>query len=150
METQQQNAQSRGLVYVVDDQEIFAEVVAAILRSEDFETRTFDSAEAAMEQIERSAKKPDVLLTDQVMPGMSGMELIIKCRTLVDGLKTILFSGQVRDDVLSKYAVKPDKFLGKPFQPAVLLDTIAELQSGTGFRVMPESVPPRNADSPPA
>jgi CheY-like chemotaxis protein len=125
----EQNHQSRGLVYVVDDQEIFAEVVAAILRSEDFETRTFDSAEAAMEQIERAPKKPDVLLTDQVMPGMSGMELIIKCRTMVDGLKTILFSGQVSDEVLGKYGVRPDKFLGKPFQPTVLLEAIAELRA---------------------
>lgn len=118
---------SRGLVFVVDDQEIFAEVVAAILRSEDFDTRTFESGEEAVQEVERGAK-PDVLLTDYVMPGMSGMELIIKCRTLVNGLKTVLFSGQVNDEVLGKYGVKPDRFLGKPFQPTVLLDLMSELR----------------------
>lgn len=112
---------------MVDDQEIFAEVVAAILRSEDFDTRTFESGEDAVEEVERGAK-PDILLTDYVMPGMSGMELIMKCRTLLDGLKTVLFSGQVNDEILSKYGVQPDRFIGKPFQPTVLLDLIAELR----------------------
>jgi len=129
VETQENKPPCRGLVYVVDDQEIFAEVVAAILRSEDYETRTFSNAEAALEQIERSPRKPDVLLTDQVMPGMSGMELIIKSRTLVGGLKTILFSGQVSQGVLGQYEVKPDRFLGKPFQPAVLLEAIEALSA---------------------
>ncbi|MGB0581627.1 MAG: response regulator [Limisphaerales bacterium] len=123
----QVNDRTRGLVFVVDDQEIFAEVVAAILRSEDFDTRTFESGEDAVEEVERGAK-PDILLTDYVMPGMSGMELIMKCRTLLDGLKTVLFSGQVNDEILSKYGVQPDRFIGKPFQPTVLLDLIAELR----------------------
>jgi len=122
------NDNSRGLVFVVDDQEIFAEVVAAILRSEDFETRTFESGEEAVEQVERGAK-PDILLTDYVMPGMSGMELIIKCRTLLNGLKTVLFSGQVDDAILSRYGVKPDRFIGKPFQPTMLLDLLEELRA---------------------
>lgn len=118
------------LVYIVDDQEIFAEVVAAILRSEDYETRTFQSGEEVVERLEYSKDHPAFLVTDYVMPGMSGMELIIKARTMVDGLKTVLFSGQVRDDIVDKYGVKPDRFIGKPFQPAVLLDTLSDVSAG--------------------
>ena len=118
------------LVYIVDDQEIFAEVVAAILRSEDYETRTFQSGEEVVERLEYSKDHPAFLVTDYVMPGMSGMELIIKARTMVDGLKTVLFSGQVRDDIVDKYGVKPDRFIGKPFQPAVLLNTLSDVSAG--------------------
>jgi CheY-like chemotaxis protein len=117
------------LVYVVDDEEIFAEVVAAILRSEDYQTRTFDNAEAAVVAIDSSDRKPDVLLTDYVMPGMNGMELIITARTKVEGLKTILFSGQVKEDILGSFAVQPDRFIGKPFQPKVLLEMIADVSA---------------------
>lgn len=123
------NEHQGKLVYVVDDQEIFAEVVAAILRSEDYDTRTFQSGEEVMERLRSSKDRPVVLLTDYVMPGMSGMELIIKARTMVDGLKTVLFSGQVKDDIVTKYGVKPDRFLGKPFQPALLLDTLSEMSA---------------------
>lgn len=69
-----QTPSSLGMVYVVDDQKIFADVVAAILRSENFETRTFASAEAAMEAIERASHKPDVLLTDQVRNSRGRLE----------------------------------------------------------------------------
>lgn len=125
-----QNDHREGkLVYVVDDQEIFAEVVAAILRSEDYVTRTFQSGEDVVERLESSKDQPAFLVTDYVMPGMSGMELIIKARTMVDGLKTVLFSGQVKDDIVDKYGVKPDRFIGKPFQPAVLLNTLSDVSS---------------------
>lgn len=123
------NEHQGKLVYVVDDQEIFAEVVAAILRSENYDTRTFQSGEEVMERLSSSKDRPVVLLTDYVMPGMSGMELIIKARTMVDGLKTVLFSGQVKDDIVTKYGVKPDRFLGKPFQPALLLDTLSDMST---------------------
>jgi len=125
----QNNDHQGKLVYVVDDQEIFAEVVAAILRSEDYDTRTFQSGEDVVERLSSSKDQPVVLLTDYVMPGMSGMELIIKARTMVDGLKTVLFSGQVKDDIVTKYGVKPDRFLGKPFQPAVLLETLSDMST---------------------
>jgi CheY-like chemotaxis protein len=70
-----------------------------------------------------------VLLTDYVMPGMNGMELIITARTKVEGLKTILFSGQVKEDILGSFAVQPDRFIGKPFQPKVLLEMIADVSA---------------------
>jgi CheY-like chemotaxis protein len=130
MSAQQDKGLGNGeLVYVVDDEEIFAEVVAAILRSEDYQTRTFDNAEAVVAAIDSADRKPDVLLTDFVMPGMNGMELIIVARTKVEGLKTILFSGQVRDEILGKFGVQPDRFIGKPFQPKVLLEMIAEVSA---------------------
>ncbi len=119
---------SGALVYVADDESIFAEVVAAILRSENFDTRTFDDAESVVTALESTRnKKPAVLLTDYLMPGLNGMELIIKARILAPGIKSVLFSGQVESEVLSKYAVKPDRFLGKPFQPSVLLDAIHQV-----------------------
>lgn len=124
----QRNARKPPLIYVVDDQEVFAEVVAAILRSENYDTATFDSGEAAVAALERSARKPDLVVTDYLMPGMNGMELIIKCRTMINGVRTVLFSGQVDDSVVEKYAVKPDRFVRKPFEPTLLLDTIAELR----------------------
>lgn len=116
------------LIYVVDDQEVFAEVVAAILRSEDYETATFDSGEAAVKALENSSRKPDLVLTDYLMPGMNGMELIIKCRTMIKDVRTVLFSGQVDAGVVERYGVKPDRFVRKPFEPTMLLDTIAELR----------------------
>jgi CheY-like chemotaxis protein len=124
----QGSPRGRLLIYVVDDQEIFAEVVAAILRSEDYDTETFDSAEVAVAALEREPRKPDFVITDYVMPGMSGMELIIKCRTLIEGVHTILFSGQVDNGVVEKYAVKPDRFVRKPFEPSELLDAISSLR----------------------
>jgi two-component system response regulator PilR (NtrC family) len=65
-----------GVVLVVDDENLLREDLALLLRREGYECATAPSAEEALEQIPQL--QPDVVITDIVMPGMSGVDLIDK------------------------------------------------------------------------
>ena len=64
------------VVMIVDDEDLLREDLALLLRREGYECLTASSAEAALEQIPHC--RPDIVVTDIVMPGMSGVELIGK------------------------------------------------------------------------
>ena len=79
-------------VLVVDDERLIAETVAAILNANGFEAVEAFNGEEALE----AARKlpPDIVLTDVLMPRMSGIELGIKIRQEFPATRIFLFSGQ--------------------------------------------------------
>jgi CheY-like chemotaxis protein len=115
------------LVYIVDDERMVAEVVEAVLKLHHYQTRLFLSPEQAWEALPEANPQPDVLVTDYVMDGMNGIELIQHCKRIVPHLKTILCSGTVDEHVLREFPIRPDAFLNKPFLPNALLRMIKEL-----------------------
>ncbi len=70
----------------------------------------------------------DVLITDQTMPGMSGIELIQEVRSLREGTPCVMLTAfsQFADDA-SAAAVGIDRLLRKPTDNKTLLRTVAEL-----------------------
>jgi len=106
-------------IFVVDDEPMIGEVVKAILELEGFQVEVFRDPTVALAALKKS-RQPDLLLSDFVMPSLNGMELIEQAKKVNPGLKTILFSGNFGNEIMRYYPVKPDQFLGKPFQPKVL------------------------------
>ena len=112
------------LIYVVDDESMIGEVVEVILKLKGFQPRFFTDPEAAYQSIVSEEPKPDLLLTDFLMSPINGMELIERCKRVQPELKTILYSGNVGDEILAYYSVKPDAFMSKPFLPKTLVTTV--------------------------
>jgi CheY-like chemotaxis protein len=107
---------------VVDDESTIADTLTEIF------TRSGYSAEAAYdgeEALEKALlKPPELLLTDVVLPGMSGIELAITMKRVFPDLKILLFSGQAAtSDLLASAARAGHSFelLNKPVHPADLL-----------------------------
>ena len=83
--------------------------------------------------IEASAQFPiDLLLTDVVMPGMSGPTLAAALKPKRPDMRVLLMSGYPGDDLTGE--LKPDeRFLRKPFTPYVLLEHVrAALDPSSG------------------
>ncbi len=118
------------LRYVVDDEPMVGDVVQAILKMGGYQSVYFQEPVLALEAIKRASPKPDLLLTDFQMPQMTGRELIQKSKEAHPGLKTILYSGNVQEDTVSFYAIRPDRFLRKPFTPNTLIEMINSVVSG--------------------
>jgi CheY-like chemotaxis protein len=117
----------RSLVFVVDDEWIIASTLAAILRHNGYESVYFTQPLAALEAARSEA--PILLISDVMMPEMSGVELAIHLRALSPECKIMLFSGQAATaDLLNAASKQGHEFVlfSKPVHPTELLKRIGE------------------------
>ncbi len=112
-------------IIVVDDEAVIAETVVEILNGEGFEAAAVSDGAAAIELAK--TLRPDVVLSDVIMPGLNGIETGIRIREIVPRCKIILFSGQAMTvDLLEKARQEGHRFdiLAKPIQPEKLVSVI--------------------------
>jgi CheY-like chemotaxis protein len=115
----------RPSVFIVDDEQVIARTLTVILQRSGFAARFFtDSLEAlAVARIEA----PDLILSDVMMPRLSGVELAIAIQRERPLCKIMLFSGRAQTlDLLSnaRESGYDFKLLAKPLHPADLLHLI--------------------------
>ena len=109
-------------VLVADDEQVIANTLAIILNQSGFEARAVYSGEGAVELLD--SFKPDMLISDVIMTGMTGIEAAITTRARLPRCKILLFSGQAATaDLLEKAREQGHEFeiLAKPVHPTDLL-----------------------------
>ena len=115
------------VVLIVDDEKVIADTLSIILTHAGFITMTaYDGATAL--RIANSVK-PALLISDVVMPGISGVELAIMLTQSMPDLKILLFSGQAATvDLLEEARQGGYNFnaLTKPVHPTDMLKRISE------------------------
>ena len=117
-------------VLVVDDDAVSADSLAVILNANGYHAKAVHSAEDAMEESVLLA--PDVLISDVIMTGMSGIDLAIHISNSVPTCKIILFSGQAQTaNLLAEAEERGYRFelLQKPVPPQVILHHLSEYVS---------------------
>ena len=113
---------SKRKVLVADDEQVIANTLAIILNQAGFEARAVYSGEKAIEALE--SFQPDMLISDVIMTGMTGIEAAIATRDKMPACKILLFSGQAATaDLLEKARQDGHEFeiLAKPVHPTDLL-----------------------------
>lgn len=109
-------------VLVADDEQVIANTLAIILNQAGFEARAVYSGEKAVEALDTF--EPDMLITDVIMTGMTGIEAAIATQAKLPNCKILLFSGQAATaDLLEKARQGGHEFeiLAKPVHPQDLL-----------------------------
>lgn len=117
----------RPVVLIVDDERVIADTLSIILKKNGFATLTVYDGKAALELAK--SELPDLLISDVVMPGMSGIELAISLSQNVPECKILLFSGQAATvDLLAKARTMGHNFttLTKPVHPKDMLRRVSE------------------------
>jgi CheY-like chemotaxis protein len=117
----------KPLVLVVDDERVIADTLSVILSKSGFTTMTAYDGEGALQLAQ--AFVPDLLISDVVMPGMTGVDLAITMTKLVPRCKVLLFSGQAATvDLLEEARRCGHDFttLTKPVHPTDMLRRISE------------------------
>ena len=112
-------------VFVVDDEQVIALTLATILNNSGFIATAFFGPMEALSAAQTNA--PDLLISDVVMPGLSGVELAIQLRSFCPDCKILLFSGQAATADLLKAARDQGHdftLLSKPVHPTDLLGAI--------------------------
>ena len=115
-------------VYFIDDSATMREVIKIAFRRENINVVACQDAATALDEIERA--RPDVVITDVIMPGKDGYEVCqyIKSHPALQRTPVILMSGIVNRAVAERaFAVKADELLRKPFQPQDLITRVKHL-----------------------
>lgn len=114
----------RGVALLVDDEELVRMSTADMLIDLGFEVVEATSADEAL-RLMRSNLAPDLLVTDHLMPGMTGAELAREALAIAPGLPILVVSGYAEVE-----GIAPDLArLTKPFRNAELAETILGLFS---------------------
>jgi len=99
-----------------------------ILVRDGYRVLTAESGREALDLARNADERIDVLLTDVVMPGMSGPELVQAVHGLRPGTPVVYMSGYT-GDVLDQQGLERDAaaFLEKPFTPAALSQKVRQV-----------------------
>jgi CheY-like chemotaxis protein len=117
----------RPVVLVVDDESAIADTLSQILTLSGYAAMPVYDGEEALETA--LLMPPELLITDVMLPGMSGIELAISIRRIFPDCKVLLFSGQAATtDLLAsaKRAGHEFTLLNKPVYPTDLLRRVSE------------------------
>jgi two-component system, cell cycle sensor histidine kinase and response regulator CckA len=118
-----ERASATATVLLVEDQDPVRRQASRILEAHGYSVRQAASADKALVQWE----PVDVLVTDVVMPGMSGQQLAERMREREPGLRVVFMSGHTDDMVVRAGARQGDiAFVQKPFTRDSLLRAVEE------------------------
>ena len=115
-------------VYFIDDSATMREVIKIAFRRENIHVITCADAASAFAQF--AEHKPDVVITDVIMPDQDGYSVCSQIKQHPDygGIPVVLMSGVVNKSVADKaVSVKADELIRKPFQPQELIGRVKSL-----------------------
>jgi PAS domain S-box-containing protein len=121
-------------VLLVEDNAMVRTVAREILEAGGYRVLETDGCDEALRCYKEHAKSIDLLLTDVVMPQMSGKVLADRLSAVCPDLKVLFMSGYT-DEAIVRHGVLDSgvAFIQKPFAPAALLKKVHEvLGSGSG------------------
>ncbi len=114
-------------ILLVDDEESIRTITARALQTKGFEVEQAASAEAALAILEKN-KNFQLLITDMIMSGMDGEQLISSAKKLLPDLPCLLMSGYSESfEKHTSHKAKNFDFIAKPFVLADLLTKVKEI-----------------------
>ena len=106
-------------ILVVDDEESMRDACSKILKKDGFLADTAKDGSAGLEKIEKN--KPDLVLVDLKMPGISGMEVLEKIKEIDPNIISVVITGySTVESAVEAMKKGAYDFLPKPFSPEEL------------------------------
>ncbi|HYO60529.1 MAG TPA: PAS domain S-box protein [Actinomycetota bacterium] len=135
-------------VLVAEDEKPLRHVAQRILERAGYDVVLADTPEAALDLVRSGAQAVDVLLTDVVMPGLSGKDLAEQVLAFAPGTRVLYMSGYP-DDIVTDHGlfVNGEAYLQKPFTSEQLVERVERLLASPAS---PRKVAPACAATGPA
>ncbi len=121
-----------GRVLLVDDEALVRQFMSELLSGWGLEVTAHENAVAALDDIERDPSRYDLVITDQTMPGMTGLELACSLVALCPRLPVVLYTGygdNLQHEDLERCKVQA--LLPKPVDPVALRALVVRMLSST-------------------
>jgi signal transduction histidine kinase/ActR/RegA family two-component response regulator len=114
-------------VLVVDDEPAVRRLLARILRSRGYDVFETEDAHSALAFMGSATRQMDLVVTDIVMPAMSGVRLAEQIRSQWPAVKVLFVSGFPASEALPASEMPSIPILGKPFTPDQIEAKVREL-----------------------
>jgi CheY-like chemotaxis protein len=112
-------------ILVVEDEETVRRLVVRILEHKGYAVLEAPSGPEALDLVTRVQPDLQLLLTDVVMPGMSGRQLADRLAADLDGLKVLYMSGYTDDAIVDHGLLeKGIAYISKPFSTRALAEKV--------------------------
>ncbi|WP_308387806.1 sigma-54 dependent transcriptional regulator [Acidithiobacillus sp. AMEEHan] len=123
-------------ILIVEDERNLRRVLAAILGAEGFTVLEAESGEEALELLQQQS--PSLILTDQRLPGMPGMELLRRVKMLLPSIPVIVSTayGEI-DQAVEAIKEGAEHYLTKPVDEGELLALIRQILERGGRSIPP-------------
>ena len=119
-----------GTILLVEDEDAVRRLAKRILEGSGYRVIEARDGAAGLMAAGAHSGTIDMVLTDVVMPGMSGQELSSRMVALRPGVKVLYVSGYAEDAVKEHGKLLPNTaFLQKPLSPAALINKVREVLS---------------------
>jgi CheY-like chemotaxis protein len=114
-------------VLLVEDDEQVRQLIRSLLTSDGFRVLEAATGAEGLELGQRHAGEINVLLSDMLLPELSGFDVAQQLRERHPNLKIILMTGYVEGDIVQRSISELGAaFLDKPFHPNALLERVRE------------------------
>jgi signal transduction histidine kinase/ActR/RegA family two-component response regulator len=118
-------------ILVVEDDDAVRRMTREFLQLRGYTVLEARGATDAIQFVERHQETIDLVLTDVVMPGMKGRELVDRLGKLRPGLKVLYMSAYTEDDAVNIGILNPGTaFIEKPFGPDDLANKVRDVLTG--------------------
>jgi PAS domain S-box-containing protein len=138
-----ENPRGSGTILVVEDQEHVRRFTSCLLRSSGYHVIEAPDGMKALAAAAQQTGSIDMLVTDVIMPGLSGIDLAAELRRRTDRELPVLFISGYTADMIGRGGVLPPgvTLLEKPFQPDLLLMRVGEALGQTAGTLTPLTSP---------
>jgi CheY-like chemotaxis protein len=115
-------------ILLVEDEELVRELMVEVLEGRGYELLAAANGAEALAICEQHEGRIDLMVTDVVMPGMSGVELAAQARQVKPDMEVLYLSGYTNSALVAHGALGAEgHFLEKPFEPDDLARKMREI-----------------------
>jgi CheY-like chemotaxis protein len=124
--------QNETTILLVEDEADLRDLLSRILQDNHYQVLEAEDGEQALRVANRSPTRIDLVLTDLIMPGLSGYDVAQKIRAIRPGIKIMYITGYVDGKKQSHRLQRDERLLQKPVHPEQLLSSVREMLSASG------------------
>jgi len=130
------HARGSEMILIVEDDARVRTLVQRVLESGGYTVLSATDGQSALDILQKRPGRIHLILTDIVMPGMSGPELLSRIREEHPGCKGLYMSGYSDKSFFPDHPLSDAPLLQKPFSPAVLAQRVRDVLDAPATRAI--------------